>query len=333
MPNVLNQPLINYTVEQCESTFQLVRCWYSPANIIYCHLTGPATVPPNGAETGPAPWQSSGGYAPPASHPGQYDQNSHPGGNAAIVRPSTAQKIDHLKKWSISTYKCTRQYLSEKFGKGTKTVDTEIETQIQVLRETQLRYISLLKLARQMMQHFQNMVQTQKNLGDSLADLGMKSPELQDEFTYNADAQKTLVKNGEILLGALQFFTSNLTTLCHKTMDDSIVTVKAYEAARIEYDAYRTDMEAVLSAPRTQATAARAEDTRLEYEQQKQRFDRLRNDLAIKLKFLEENKVSCLVHGCLTLHPLHSQKCQKSSCYSWSFLGLTFRAVHELTPI
>ena len=296
-------------------------------------MTGPATVPPNGAETGPAPWQSSGGYAPPASHPGQYDQNSHPGGNAAIVRPSTAQKIDHLKKWSISTYKCTRQYLSEKFGKGTKTVDTEIETQIQVLRETQLRYISLLKLARQMMQHFQNMVQTQKNLGDSLADLGMKSPELQDEFTYNADAQKTLVKNGEILLGALQFFTSNLTTLCHKTMDDSIVTVKAYEAARIEYDAYRTDMEAVLSAPRTQATAARAEDTRLEYEQQKQRFDRLRNDLAIKLKFLEENKVSCLVHGCLTLHPLHSQKCQKSSCYSWSFLGLTFRAVHELTPI
>ena len=171
-------------------------------------------------------------------------------------------------------------------------MDTELETQIQVLRETQLRYINLLKHARQMTHHFQNMVQTQKTLGDTFADLGMKSPELQDEFTYNADAQKTLVKNGEILLGALQFFTSNLTTLCHKTMDDSIVTVKAYEAARIEYDAYRTDMEAVLTAPRTQASAVKTEETRQEFEQQKQRFDRLRSDLAIKLKFLEENKVS-----------------------------------------
>lgn len=252
-------------------------------------LLGPATVPQTG-NTGSAPWQQSpGGYVAP----GQIDQNtqSHTGANAAIVRPSTAQKIDHLKKWSISTYKCTRQYLSEKFGKGTKTVDTELETQIQVLRETQIRYVNLLKQAKQMTLHFQNMVQTQKSLGDTFADLGMKSPELQDEFTYNADAQKTLVKNGEILLGALQFFTSNLMTLCHKTMDDSIVTVKAYEAARIEYDAYRTDMEAVLSAPRTQAASVRAEETRQEFEQQKQRFDRLRSDLAIKLKFLEENKV------------------------------------------
>ena len=33
-------------------------------------------------------------------------------------------------------------------------------------------------------------------------------------------------------LGALNFFTSSLNTLCNKTMDDTLLTIKQYEAAR-----------------------------------------------------------------------------------------------------
>ena len=217
-------------------------------------------------------------------------QNGHSTAQA-IVRPGSAQKIDHIKKWSISTYKYTRQYLSEKFGKGTRTVDTELEAQIVLLKETQVKYINVLKLAKQMTHHFHSMVQSQRGLADAFADLGMKSPELQDEFNYNAESQRSLVKNGEVLLGALNFFTSNLTTLVHKTMEDSIMTVKAYESARIEYDAYRTDLESTQTGPRTAATAAKAEDAKHQFDVQKEKFDRLRGDLAIKLRFLEENKV------------------------------------------
>ena len=217
-------------------------------------------------------------------------QNGHPGASA-VVRPGTTQKIDHLKKWSISTYKYTRQYLSERFGKGTRTVDTELEGQILLLKETQVKYTNVLKLAKQMTQHFQSMVQSQRCLADAFADLGMKSPELQDEFNYNSESQRSLVKNGEVLLGALHFFTSNLTTLVHKTMEDSIMTVKAYESARIEYDAYRTDLESTQAGPRTAVTAVKAEEAQQQYNMQKEKFDRLRGDLAIKLRFLEENKV------------------------------------------
>ena len=142
-----------------------------------------------------------------------------------------------------------------------------------------------------MTQHFHSMVQSQRGLADAFADLGMKSPELQDEFNYNAESQRSLVKNGEVLLGALNFFTSNLTTLVHKTMEDSIMTVKAYESARIEYDAYRTDLESTQTGPRTAATAAKAEEAKQQFDAQKEKFDRLRGDLAIKLRFLEENKV------------------------------------------
>lgn len=229
---------------------------------------------------------SSVSWQPPE---GTY-QNGHPGA-PAVVRPGTAQKIDHLKKWSVSTYKYTRQYLSERFGKGTRTVDTELEGQILLLKETQAKYMNVLKLARQMTQHFHSMVQSQRGLADAFADLGMKSPELQDEFNYNSESQRSLVKNGEVLLGALNFFTSNLTTLVHKTMEDSITTAKAYESARIEYDAYRTDLESAQGGPRTAATAVKAEEAKKQYDVQKEKFDRLRGDLAIKLRFLEENKV------------------------------------------
>lgn len=59
---------------------------------------------------------------------------------------------------------------------------------------------------------------------------------------------------------------------------------------RIEYDAYRTDLE-VLSQNRTEANAARLEEATLLYEQHKTNFEKLRSDVTIKLKFLDENRV------------------------------------------
>ena len=84
---------------------------------------------------------------------------------------------------------------------------------------------------------------------------------------------------------------ANLTSLVHKTIEDSITSVKAYESSRIEYNAYRTDLESIQIGPRTAATAVKAEGAKQKYDVQKDKFDRLRGDLAIKLRFLEENKV------------------------------------------
>ena len=128
---------------------------------------------------------------------------------------------------------------------------------------------------------------------DAFADLEVKLPELQDDFNYNAEYQRLLVKNGEVLLEVLKLFTSNLTNLVQKTTKDSIVMVKAYESARIEYDAYRTDLQSIQVGPRTAATAVKAEGAKQKYDVQKDKFDGLRGDLVIKLRFFEENKVFC----------------------------------------
>ena len=53
------------------------------------------------------------------------------------------------------------QFISEKLGKTTRTVDTEIESQIENLREVQRKYLHILRLSRALSSHFQHVVVTQ----------------------------------------------------------------------------------------------------------------------------------------------------------------------------
>ena len=72
----------------------------------------------------------------------------------------------------------------------------------------------------------------QQGLGEAFADLAQKSPELQSEFLCNAETQRSLSRHGEILMAALDFFVSSVNTLVNKTMEDTLLPVKRYEAAR-----------------------------------------------------------------------------------------------------
>lgn len=61
---------------------------------------------------------------------------------------------------------------------------------------------------------------------------------------------------------------------------------------RIEYDAYRTDLELLIQAPRTETTTMRLEEAQQNFDAHKDSFEKLRSDVAVKLKFLDENRVS-----------------------------------------
>ncbi|XP_050693679.1 arfaptin-2-like isoform X5 [Eriocheir sinensis] len=256
----------------------------------YPHTPGSAYASPNSANS---PAMSPVPLATPTT------PNSENG--AALVR-SGSSKMETIKTWSISTYKCTKQLLSEKLGKSSRTVDAELEAQIEALRDTQRKYSQILRLARALSSHFYHVVQTQQQLGDAFADLAQKSPELQEEFIYNAETQRTLTKNGETLLGALNFFVSSVNTLCNKTMEDTLLTVKLYESARIEYDAYRSDLEMLSQQPRSEISSIKLEEAQRNFNGHKAHYDRLRADVAIKLKFLEENKVKVMHKQLLLFH-------------------------------
>uniref|UniRef100_A0A3Q4GJ47 ADP-ribosylation factor interacting protein 1 (arfaptin 1) n=1 Tax=Neolamprologus brichardi TaxID=32507 RepID=A0A3Q4GJ47_NEOBR len=197
---------------------------------------------------------------------------------------------------------CTRQILSEKLGRGSRTVDLELEAQIEVLRDNKRKYQHVIKLAQMLASQLSQIMQTQRQLGDAFADLSLKTPELHEEFGYNAETQKLLSKNGETLLAAINFFISSVNTLVDKTIEDTMINIKQYEAARVEYDAYRTDLEELNLGPRDANTVPKIEVSQQEFQTHREKYERMRNDVSIKLKFLEENKVKVLHNQLILFH-------------------------------
>lgn len=76
--------------------------------------------------------------------------------------------------------------------------------------------------------------------------------------------------------------------------------------SRLEFDAYRSDLEELSVGPKDAAAIARIDAAQQQYQVQKEKYERLRSDVIIKLKFLEENKV-CVPR----LKPCHRQ-CQNT---------------------
>ncbi|XP_021051629.1 arfaptin-1 isoform X1 [Mus pahari] len=233
-------------------------------------------------------------------------QRTHTKGGPVIladeIKNPAMEKLELVRKWSLNTYKCTRQIISEKLGRGSRTVDLELEAQIDILRDNKKKYENILKLAQTLSTQLFQMVHTQKQLGDAFADLSLKSLELHEEFGYNADTQKLLAKNGETLLGAINFFIASVNTLVNKTIEDTLMTVKQYENARIEYDAYRTDLEELNLGPRDANTLPKIEQSQHLFQIHKEKYDKMRSDVSVKLKFLEENKVKVLRNQLVLFH-------------------------------
>jgi hypothetical protein len=55
--------------------------------------------------------------------------------SSAAAVAAVGPTIDKLKQWGRSTYKCTKQTIYEKLGKTTRTVDIELDNQIEVWKQ------------------------------------------------------------------------------------------------------------------------------------------------------------------------------------------------------
>ncbi|CAD5116293.1 DgyrCDS5199 [Dimorphilus gyrociliatus] len=236
-----------------------------------------------------------------ASVPHSPSVNGH-SSSVTQLNLNSSSKLDAIKDWSISTFKCTKQLISEKFGNSSRTVDVELESQIEVLRDTQRRYSNLLRLARLLANQLSGVFTTQRVMSEAFSDLAQKSLELQEEFASNSETQKNLAKSGESLIGALNFFISGINTLTHKTMEDTLQTIRNYETARVEYDAYRLDVESLQLRPRDATTMQKLKEAENKHAYHKAKFERLRGDVSIKMRFLDENRVKVMQKQLLLFH-------------------------------
>jgi hypothetical protein len=131
------------------------------------------------------------------------DNNKRPTGNDQATMPQPTKPfmtLELVKKWSKSTFKCTKQLLTERLGKANRTVDADLEAKIESLRETKRKYEQILDISQKMTHHFFQLFNSQKQLGELFHDLSHKNLDLQNEFTVNSEVQKSLFRNGEILL-------------------------------------------------------------------------------------------------------------------------------------
>lgn len=100
------------------------------------------------------------------------------------------------------------------------------------------KYESVLQLGWVLIVYFYSLLQIQYVLGDVFVDFSQKFLEFQEEFGYNVEIQKLLCKNGEMLLGVVNFFVFSINILVIKIMEDMFMIVKQYEVVRLEYDVY-----------------------------------------------------------------------------------------------
>lgn len=73
---------------------------------------------------------------------------------------------------------CTRQALAERLGRGSRTVDLDLEPRLEMLSDDRQRFDHMTKLAQSLANQLAQFAVTQKTLGDAFADLSIKTPTL-----------------------------------------------------------------------------------------------------------------------------------------------------------
>lgn len=96
----------------------------------------------------------------------------------SVNHDSVSQWFSNWPCFHVTSPQCTKQILSEKLGRGSRTVDLELEAHIDVLRDNKRKYELVVKLAQTLASQLAQMMQTQRQLGDAFADLSLKTPEL-----------------------------------------------------------------------------------------------------------------------------------------------------------
>lgn len=77
-------------------------------------------------------------------------------------------------------------------------------------------------------------------------------------------------------------------------MEDTLLTVNNYEGARLEYDAYRFDMEILQNSPQTDQKKEQLKYLEQELLVYKEKYEKLKSDVLIKTKFLDENRIKVM---------------------------------------
>jgi len=192
---------------------------------------------------------------------------------------SPANKLVSFTSWGVGQIKNARQVMLEKLGKAERTEDPELEKRVEKFNDSRRKLRQLKVTSQQLLQHTKAATATQHLLTAQFRELAVRTPELRSHFERNAATQEVVARHAESLIVALEFFESNLDTMVHKTMEDTLDATRAYEEARISYDVLRLELLA--------KTPTGAQCHQLEL--RREAFQKVRESLWVKLDLMTEN--------------------------------------------
>ncbi|CAJ0598433.1 unnamed protein product [Cylicocyclus nassatus] len=207
----------------------------------------------------------------------------------AVGNVDVAAKVESLKKWTIGTFKNSRQQLLEHMGKIDKTVDADFEKECENLKELHKRYGSVVAASRTFTNVLTQLSQAERNLAESLQLLSDKESAVKTQVATTSDSMRRCSEHATALENCLRYFLSSIETLHGKTIVDTLETIYVTEAARIEFDVCRHELAALQAQPTASPTAIQQASDRAS--QQRDKYERLKEDVRVKLRLLEENRV------------------------------------------
>ncbi|KAK4472649.1 hypothetical protein MN116_003882 [Schistosoma mekongi] len=231
-------------------------------------------------------------------------------------------RLEHLKHWSVTTFKCTKQMIEEKLGMANITVDEELEDRIGMFRNMHQQYKILHNIAEKLANSFRETICHQRAFTNHMAALTVQQPELSSEFTYNTETQRIVISNGEKLLASFDHFVKTLNTLTNHAFPDTWTTVASMHSARIEYDAYRNELNqaknkkstsdnvattttsgcsTVLGTPVTTDPIPDNHNLQSRLDAASERYSQLKKVVLCKLEFLQENRLRVMQHQLVLL--------------------------------
>ncbi|KAJ1352953.1 hypothetical protein KIN20_009469 [Parelaphostrongylus tenuis] len=101
-----------------------------------------------------------------------------------------------------------------------------------------------------------------------------------------------IANHAAALDNCLRYFQSAVETLYEKTIVDTLETINATEAARIEFDVCRHELEALHSQATASPTAIHVAGEKATV--QRDKYERLKDDVRVKLRLLEENRIKVM---------------------------------------
>lgn len=212
--------------------------------------------------------------------------------NSKLDRTTTQSAIDLAEKAKIEALKqlrITKQFVGERYGSASKTIDQEVNDKMQTMTYRRDRYQKLQTAAEAMWKDYNKFCKSQLAFGECLREIGAMTPEISETLITVGETQSRVANTAQPMLLSLSRFSSGIQTLVEKTMQDSLQSASRLNTTRLEYDGLRQELDQ----QRVRHMGANPE-LQHKFHTCQELYARQREELLVKLQLLDENRVRVL---------------------------------------